>query len=268
DRAFLLSVFSGARYRLANDPRGAGLPGKKTLYTHLSQVDKHQHMVLQNIEVVRKFGITTDNLTVDFFIPDEARKWAAELFHGCGIQTDDVVVHVHPTARWLFKCWDDASMARLIDWLLLQGFWVIMTSSSSEKEMKKSKKISSLVGEPRRFLDLSGQTTIKQLAAISAQSTLFVGVDTAPMHIAAAVGIPVVALFGPTGELEWGPWGSQHIILTKKMRCANCHAEICEGLELRECMEAITVDEVVAAVKEILWSRGKPVLTEGVSDNG
>ena len=62
------------------------------------------------------------------------------------------------------------------------------------------------LGDASQLLDLCGRTTIKQLAALSEQSSVFLGVDSAPMHIAAAVGTPVVALFGPSRAFCWGPW--------------------------------------------------------------
>ena len=93
--------------------------------------------------------------------------------------------------------------------------------------MEKAKRILSLVGDSpdstgaspvnlgqsphgSRLIDLCGKTNIKQLAAISEVSDLFFGVDSAPMHIAAAVGTPVVALFGPSGAFHWGPWDNNY----------------------------------------------------------
>jgi heptosyltransferase-3 len=131
---------------------------------------------------------------------------------------------------------------------------IVITSSPSDREMERVKRILSLVHDRSRVADLSGRTTIKQLAAISAAADLFVGVDTAPMHIAAAVGTPVVALFGPSGEAQWGPWGEQHTVLTKKMRCNTCPKEICDGIEVKRCMEAITEEEVISAIAVTLHS--------------
>jgi len=72
--------------------------------------------------------------------------------------------------------------------------------------MEKAKRILSLAGPHWKCIDLSGKTSIPQLAAVSERSALFFGVDSAPMHIAAAAGTPVVALFGPSGAFNWGPW--------------------------------------------------------------
>ena len=73
DRAAIISFASGAKYRLASDTGKNGFPGKRYFYTHLAKNDSSQHMVLQNLAVVRQFGIGTENLNVDIFIPEDAR---------------------------------------------------------------------------------------------------------------------------------------------------------------------------------------------------
>jgi heptosyltransferase-3 len=261
DRAAIISFASGARYRLAYDPDRNGFLGKRFLYTHLAKKDGSNHMVIQNLDIVKQFGIGTDNLRVDLFIPEDARIFVKMIFDENNIHENDKTVHVHPAARWLFKCWKDEYMADVINWLLGNGNTVIATSSSDKKEMEKSKRILSLVGlqvadYKSRLIDLCGKTTLKQLAAISAASGLFLGVDSAPMHIAAAAGTPVVALFGPTGEAQWGPWGDNHTILTKKMRCISCEEGICDSVEVRKCLEAITPEEVIDALKQTLHLKG------------
>ena len=146
-------------------------------------------------------------------------------------------------------------MAGVIKWLLAKKAAVIVTSSPSGREMERAKNILALAGKDAKLIDLCGVTTIKQLAAISAASDLFIGVDSAPMHIAAAVGTPVIALFGPTGEMQWGPWGKQHLIFTKRMHCRPCPESRCSGIEVRKCLEEITMDEVIAAASKMLKFR-------------
>jgi len=280
DRAAIISFISGARYRLAYDPEGEGFLGKRYLYTHLAKKDGSQHMVLQNLDVVKQFGISTDNLKVDLFIPDEARSFVKKVFEENNIPPHPPlskggtrggkVVHVHPTSRWLFKCWEDEYMAEVICWLIEQGIKVVVTSSPDIRELDKTKKILSLVSELSHVygdsphstappvnlgpspLDLCGKTTIKQLAAISEASDLFLGVDSAPMHIAAAVGTPIIALFGPTGEIQWGPWGKNHRVLSKDMSCKPCKSGRCEGLQIRECMKLIKPDDIKQTIIQML----------------
>ncbi|MEK7309112.1 MAG: putative lipopolysaccharide heptosyltransferase III [Nitrospirota bacterium] len=256
DRAAVVSFISGARYRLAWNPGKKGFLSKRFLYTHLADIDKQKHMVLQNLDVVKNFGITTEDTDVDFFIPGEARLLINKILKENNIKSGDTIVHVHPTSRWLFKCWKDEYMADVIEWLIEQGIRVIMTSAPDGKEMEKAKKILSLTS-PRtknyasEVINLCGKTTIKELAAISEISDLFIGVDSAPMHIAAAVGTPVIALFGPTGR-EWIPYGQGNIVISKDMPCKPCKKGMCEGILLRECMAAIKPDDVKEAVCKIL----------------
>lgn len=273
DRPALLSFLSGARYRLAADPRGAGFIGKKHLYTHLAPVDGRRHMVLQNLDVVRHCGITTEDLSVDFFIPEEAKRFVRGIFEEHGIRDSDTVVHIHPTSRWFFKCWKDESMAEVIGWLVNQGIKTVVTSSPAQKEIEKTERILSLVplhalpGALSHLVVLCGRTTLKQLGALSAAADLFFGVDSAPMHMAAAVGTPVLALFGPSGVPNWGPWDEQaphaygrksgvqkterHTTLQSDRECVPCGRDGCNGSKKSDCLESITVSEV----EEALWEK-------------
>ncbi len=274
DRAAIISFASGAKYRLASDTGKDGFPGKRYFYTHLAKNDSSQHMVLQNLDVVRQFGISTDNLNVDIFIPEDARTFVKNVFASWG-QREDKVIHVHPTSRWLFKCWKDEYMADVISWLLNMGIKVIVTSSPDKREIEKTKKILSLVSYQlsaisHQLIDLCGKTNIKQLAAISEASDLFFGVDSAPMHIAAAVGTPVIALFGPSGAFHWGPWANKisnfkfqisnsgnpyperngiqtfgmHTVIQKNRECIPCGKDGCDGSKISRCLENITPDDI------------------------
>ena len=117
-------------------------------------------------------------------------------------------MHVHPTSRWLFKTWNDKSMSEIMDYLQIKKKTrVIVTSSPEKKELDKAKKILKLCKS--KPLQLLGKTSLKQLGALSSRAQLFFGVDSAPMHIAAAMNTPVIALFGPSGAFHWGPWDNQ-----------------------------------------------------------
>lgn len=213
DRAAIESFISGAKYRIAYKP-GKGFWGKRHLYTHLAKNIKGQHTVFKNLNAVRQFGINTDNLTVDFFIPEDARIFVKKIFYENEISANDRIIHVHPTSRWFFKCWKDEYFAEVIRWIVSKGIKVVITSSPASKEIEKANRILSLL-YPAKTVNLCGKTSIKQLAAVSEASDLFLGVDTAPMHIAAAVGTRVIALFG-AGEKIWRPWGDGHVVISKE----------------------------------------------------
>jgi heptosyltransferase-3 len=277
DRAAVISLASGAGYRLGWMSRN-GFIGKRHFYTHLYRPDGSSHMVLQNLEVLKHSGISTENLRIDFSIPEDARNSVKGILDR---DNPKGIVHIHPTSRWLFKCWRDEYMAEVIMWLLDNGNTVIVTSSNDRKEREKAKRILSNIHsrfsrKGSRLLDLCGKTTIKQLAAISEASDLFLGVDSAPMHIAAAVGTPVIALFGPSGAFSWGPWDNdafhsliqgfkspynkrngiqrfgRHIVIQRDWDCIPCGRDGCNGSKISRCLEDIKPEEVIGLMEKYL----------------
>jgi heptosyltransferase-3 len=278
DRAAILSLVSGARYRLAYDPAGEGLPGKRYVYTHLAHRNTGLHMVLQNLDLVRQFGIWTGNPTVDIAIPEDARAFATDVLKEHSVSGSDMIIHVHPSSRWLFKCWQDEFMADIISRLIKKKVKVIVTSSPAAREMEMTSRVLALVEGRDRLIDLSGRTSLKQLAALLAEADLFLGVDSAPMHIAAAVGTPVVALFGPTKTAQWGPWDNEaarlqesvanvtspysrnlglqtfgvHTAIQRDWNCVPCGGDGCDGSKKSKCLDDIQPKEVMSCIDTVL----------------
>lgn len=281
DRPAILSFLSGARYRLAYDPEGKGFWGKRYLYTHLvSPNGMPGHVVLQNLYPLRQFGIETTDLGVTIFPSKDDEEYVDKLLQEGGIRSGEPFVHIHPVSRWLFKCWRDEYMGGVIRWLLDKGIKVVITSSPDKGEMEKVRGVLSLVTTPHSSLlvDLSGRTTLKHMAVISKRANLFFGIDSAPMHIAAAVGTPVMALFGPTGAYDWGPWdnsqwsvvsdqrsegtpypkknglqrSSLHTVIQRDWDCVPCGKDGCNGSKRCECLEDIKVEEVIEVLSAIV----------------
>jgi heptosyltransferase-3 len=101
-------------------------------------------------------------------------------------------------------------------------------------------------------LNLAGRLSIKELGALAGSAALFVGVDSMPMHLAAAMGTPTVALFGPSGESEWGPWNVAHRVVRSAHSCRPCGLDGCGGGKVSDCLTVIDVDAVHAAARELL----------------
>ena len=103
----------------------------------------------------------------------------------------------------------------------------------------------------------SEQLRLTELAALTREARAFVGVDSAPMHIAAAVQTPVVALFGPSGDIEWGPWQVPHrIVASTEYPCRPCGNDGCGGGKISECLTTLPVERVHAALAAILAETG------------
>jgi len=257
DREAILGVLSGARIRVGYDPRGSGFLGRRLLLTHIVPQDWEKHVVESNLDLVRALGVEPDARDLRLFVDPQAEAAVDTLVRDMGVGRDDRVVTIHPTAKWMFKCWTDEGFAQVADYLSEEGMTVCITSGSAEREVQKAQRI---IGHARRpAIDLAGRLTLKQVAALIARSRLFVGVDSAPMHVAAAVKTPVVALFGPSREQNWRPWGDGHLVLKRDPFCSQLRRKRCEVTKRCECLETLRVEEVIAAVEEQLAkSRGHP----------
>jgi heptosyltransferase-3 len=91
---------------------------------------------------------------------------------------------------------------------------------------------------------------LKELGALIAKARFFFGADSAPMHLAAAVNTPAVALFGPSGAFNWGPWGEGHLVIQKDMDCVPCGRDGCEGTKISRCLVELSPEEVIERMEK------------------
>ncbi len=208
------------------------------------------HEVETAYHLLRQAGLDLPVHPLRFRVDEPGKTWASAEWSKFGTEGPKVVVH--PVSRWLFKSWSPESMAATIDWLQRErGARLIVTTGPNDKERAAAEKVVNLCKVRPTFL--AGTCTLMQLAALTEQADLFFGVDTAPMHVAAAVQTPVVALFGPTSIRSWGPWKVRRKVLQKSCICnANGAKRLCDWEGTRDCLASITVDEVKQALDEML----------------
>jgi len=163
-------------------------------------------------------------------------------------------VAVHPAARWRTKLWEVPRWRELAAALLAEGIGVILTGSREDEAMAEG----ICAGMDPRPLSLVGRLTLKQLVAVLRDVDLMITVDSGPMHIAAAVGTPVVALFGPTDPLRTGPLGPGRI-LRRELPCSPCLQRRCRIADTYRCMRDLGVAEVLGAVRDLLGVRSAPL---------
>jgi heptosyltransferase-3 len=202
-----------------------------------------------NLDALRRIGLQPGEQErgLSFAPGDAAELEAGRMLAELGLAPGGYI-HVHPASRWQFKCWPAQKTAELIDRLQALGERVVVTAAPDADELDLVARIRALATTP--FADLSGKLTLKQLGALTRNARLFVGVDSAPMHIASAVQTPVVALFGPSGEFNWGPWQVPHrVIASAAHPCRPCGNDGCGGGKVSECLTAIPVSEVLQAVQ-------------------
>jgi heptosyltransferase-1 len=153
-------------------------------------------------------------------------------------------VAVNPVAFWETKLWEDGKFAELCDRIRRElGIGVVLTGGE-EGSLERIR-----TQMETRAVNLGGQTTLRELACLYRLAALVISTDTGPMHLAAAVGTPVVALFGPTDPSRTGPYGPGHRVIRSGLPCLPCFRKHCDTVR---CMRAIGVGEVFAAVREVL----------------
>jgi heptosyltransferase I len=157
-------------------------------------------------------------------------------------------VAVSPVALWETKLWADEKFAELCDRIRRElGIGIVLTGG----EAGPLDRIRALM--KTEAANLGGLTSLRELACLYRQAALLVTTDSGPMHLAAAVGTPVVALFGPTDPARTGPYGPGHRVVQSGLSCVPCLRKRCET---GDCMAQITVEEVFTAVKGMLNERG------------
>ena len=276
DRGAILSVLSGARFRVGVSPVRKGFLGKEILFTHLcGPHDRYRHAVLRDLDVVAAAGIPPADLRLRFFLSDEVRERAARILREAGVAAGQPFAVVQPTSRWTFKCWTEDGMAGVLSHLADRGFVPVVTSGPSPVEVAQAERIRERAGG--RAVSLAGRLSLKELGAVIASARLFVGVDSAPMHVSAAVGTPTVALFGPTGAFNWAPWEGidweysaqrkggtrfvgRHAVVQEEWDCAPCGKDGCGGTKRSRCMEEISLDQVTEAVERVLAGAAGPAV--------
>lgn len=240
----------------------SGFWAKSFTHFYPAQSDGARHTVDTNLDSLRALGLepAPEDMRVTLVPGANAEARVKELLHQHGIPAGGFV-HVHPTSRWAFKCWPAARMAALCDALAAKGLPIVLTSAPAASEKALIADIRSLrdrnAVSPAPTFDLSGQLSLKELAALTALAKLFVGVDSAPMHIAAAMGAPVVAIFGPSGDREWGPWDAtgenrHRVVASNTHPCRPCGMAGCNDSKVSACLTTLPVAQVLAACDALL----------------
>ncbi|MHB8667464.1 MAG: putative lipopolysaccharide heptosyltransferase III [Burkholderiales bacterium] len=250
-RGAWLARVLGPRYRVAADyPRARGW--WKASFSHLYPLagNGRRHVVETNLDALRRIGVQPgEHERALSFVPgDEAERDVERMLHDLGL-APGAYIHLHPASRWQFKCWPAQKTAELIDTLQGAGERVVLSAAPAAAELDLVGRIRSMAKTP--FADVSGKLTLKQLGAFTRQAKLFVGVDSAPMHIASAMGTPVVALFGPSGEFNWGPWQVPHRVVASDHACRPCGNDGCGGGKVSECLTTLPVAAVLQAIRAL-----------------
>jgi 3-deoxy-D-manno-octulosonic-acid transferase/heptosyltransferase-1 len=215
-----------------------------------------RHALERYLDLVSQMGVQIGPTSFHFPVPPDLLKQAEALLRQKGFGSRPLVV-LHPVAKWETKQWPAENFARLISALAQEKATVVITGSPQD-EGPVREILHQAGGESIKVLNLVGKTNLMELAGIFSLSDLVLSPDTGPMHLAAAVKAPLIALFGPTAPWRTGPYGNNPRIIRKGLPCSPCFKKKCQTVE---CMNSISVEEVLDAVGQKLKEEGKPMWT-------
>ncbi|CAI2470605.1 putative lipopolysaccharide heptosyltransferase III [Serratia ficaria] len=204
-RSAILTRLTGARIRLGFDfPKRRGFVWRHC-HTQLVPVSDHArlHTVEQNLSLLAPLNLPALSQRVTMSYQPQDWQAGEQLLRRQGVTGDYIVVQ--PTSRWFFKCWSEEKMAATIGALQADGHQLVITSGPDAREKAMVERILARC-PPQGVTSLAGQLTLRQLAALIDHAKLFIGVDSVPMHMAAALQTPCIALFGPSKLTFWRPW--------------------------------------------------------------
>lgn len=260
-RSGLYAAMTGCPLRIGfHDSREAS----SWFYTRKIRVSAEAvHAVDRGLDLVRQIGVKTGP-TPAFPVPDgkTQQRWVDDLWRRHHVRDGEAICIIHPSARWPNKRWPGRHFAQLADGLIAQERMRIMIVASGN-EASQVGAMSRHMSQP--VINLAGQTDLLQLAALLRRANLLVTNDSGPMHLAAAVGTPVVAIFGPTDPARVGPYGDGHAVLRKDVDCSRCTRRSCvrDGL----CMNSVGVEEARDAVRAVLSIARDSASSSGVGQS-
>ena len=229
---------------------GKGLEHMEHSYIFLNEripaVDMEIHALTRGMTLLNAIDIPTNEVEYKLPVSNDDYEKVDELVKRHGITGVKPLIAINPVAKWESKLWPKGRFARLADMIIDEYDAMIIFTGGYEDRPIIQDVMSAM---KRRALNLAGQTTLKMLAALYEKTALVISTDTGPMHLAAAMGTPVVAIFGPTAPWRTGPYGSGHRVVRADLECSPCFKRQCETID---CMHQISVGQVFDAVSKII----------------
>jgi predicted lipopolysaccharide heptosyltransferase III len=225
-----------------------GFGGGSYFLSHIVPFTGIKHRIEYHLDLVRYLGCNTEDTDRKVFLTKEEGKRIIELIEENKINKP--FISVHPGARVPLKMWMIERYATLYDKIMRDYRMPLLILGSKEEEALVNNITKKMKNRP---INLAGMISLRELAGILKESALFICNDSAPMHIAAAMRTPTVAVFGPSKSIETGPYRDNCRIVEKDFPCRlTCDENVCKHRVFHGCMKAITPDDVYSAVKELI----------------
>ena len=233
---------------LAKGKRKIGYGGARE-FAHIFYSEKvdletmELHAVDRYLNLIKHLGCNTDNPEFCIPVTDDDNNEVEQILASNGILIKGKkIVGVNPTGRWISKRWPQGKYLELARRIAaVENVVVVFIGGADEKDIVDA----ACPTEYKNVINLAGRTSLGRLSAILKRMDVLITNDTGPMHIAAALGTRVIAIFGPTNPVRTGPYGTDNTVIQAGMDCVPCYRKECAAMI---CMDAIDVDTVFRAV--------------------
>jgi predicted lipopolysaccharide heptosyltransferase III len=253
ERGAYMTYISGAPIRVSSYFRDAPF-WRNWVFTHVLDAphdETTRGAAEQSLKLLRQMGIKAEDPVPRLWVSERNQERALEILHETGIPRETCWVSVNPFSRWSYKEWDHGKWSEIMDWLWHQfGMAAVIVGAKAERE-----KAEAMASRGRgSIFNLTGKTTLAELAGLLELSYLHLGVDSAAPHIAAAVGTPTITIYGPSNWKDWAPVGEKHRVIVPDLECVPCYKKGCDGTGWSRCLEELTVEKVQEGIRETLSS--------------
>ncbi len=225
---------------------GSNVSGRGILLTRTCSDRTDLHEVHRYLRVLELIDIHESNAKLEFWHTDADRQAARQILATHGIPPKEHLIGVNLGTTWDTKRWSLENFAEVITRVQKRfEARILLTGSTAEIPLGEALAQTTQLDT----INLIGKTTLMQLGALIESCDLYLTCDSGPMHIAAAVETPTIALFGPTSPIRHGPYGESHEIIEKPVECRPCYKRKCMRKDRPHlCMTEIDPDAVVTQI--------------------
>jgi lipopolysaccharide heptosyltransferase I len=209
--------------------------------------NKKMHKIERNLHLASALDAEIDEVNYGLKMTPIIKSRVSRLFETENVDQNKKQVVINPFTTWESKNWFLERYFQLANELIKTGYYVIFTGGPGDKEAIDSFETSAEAS----YSNLAGKTDLEELTEVYNRASLYIGGDTGPTHLAAAVGLNVISLMGPTDPDTHGPYGEGHtVIQDNSLECIRCWDKHCS--RKMQCMKSITVDQVLRISKKKL----------------
>ncbi|MBW2338973.1 MAG: glycosyltransferase family 9 protein [Deltaproteobacteria bacterium] len=249
-RGAIVSYLSGAKVRIGRYSDDGTL-WRNRLFTHLIRPENEleQYSSLHSLNILAPLELEVKDTSLALVVTPEKEKSALEILRREKVPSDKPILALHPFSRWRYKEWLTENYIRLINHIGSRYPVAIIVTGAPEERDRVSEIVSGSSADAYNF---AGKTSLVELPAVLKKCSLLIGIDSAAMHIAAAVGIPTITIFGPSSPVSWAPRGKKHRIIQKDLLCVPCRQKGCNNSEVSRCLDELEPEEVIPLVEDQL----------------